>query len=153
MALVVKHLPAMQETWVHSQGRGDPLEEGMATHCRILAWRIPWTEEPGGLQSMGCQSRAWLKWLSTQALREMGKRWLDILQHFLSPFHSMELLLSVGCPARGSISQVCWPLSAVLWQVLTEEQAEMTPILLSHHFKKWVYLLHILLALVPAWCG
>ena len=43
----------MQETWVRSLGRKDPLEEGMATHPSILAWRIPWTEEPGGLQSLG----------------------------------------------------------------------------------------------------
>ena len=41
--------------WVQSLGREDPLEEGMATHSRSLAWRIPWTEEPGGLQSMGLQ--------------------------------------------------------------------------------------------------
>ena len=44
-----------QETWVRSLAREDPLEEGMATHSNILAWRIPWTEEPGGLQSMGSQ--------------------------------------------------------------------------------------------------
>ena len=48
----VKNLPAMQETWVQSLGQEDPLEEGMATHPSILAWRIPWTEEPGGPQSM-----------------------------------------------------------------------------------------------------
>ena len=45
----------MQETWVGSLGEEDPLEEEMATHSRILAWEIPWTEEPGGLQSMGSQ--------------------------------------------------------------------------------------------------
>ena len=45
----------MPELWVQSLGQEDPLGEGMATHCRILAWRIPWTEEPGGLQSMGSQ--------------------------------------------------------------------------------------------------
>ena len=45
----------MQETWVHSLGGEDPLEKGMATHSRILAWRIPWAEEPGELQSMGSQ--------------------------------------------------------------------------------------------------
>ena len=55
MALVVKNLPAVQETWVRSLGREDPLEEEMTTHSSILAWRIPWTEEPGGLQSMGSQ--------------------------------------------------------------------------------------------------
>ena len=50
---VVKNPPAMQETWVGFLGLEDPLEEGMATHSGILAWRIPWTEEPGRLQSMG----------------------------------------------------------------------------------------------------
>ena len=48
---MVKHLPAMQETQVRSLGQEDPLEKGMATHSSILAWGIPWTEEPGGLLS------------------------------------------------------------------------------------------------------
>ena len=51
----VKNLPAMQETWVRSLGWKDSLEKGMAIHSTVLAWRIPWTEEPGGLQSMGSQ--------------------------------------------------------------------------------------------------
>ena len=55
MAQRLKRLPAMQETWVRSLGWEDPLEKGMATHSSILAWRIPWTEEPGRLQSMGWQ--------------------------------------------------------------------------------------------------
>ena len=55
MAQTVKNLPAMQKIQVRSLGREDPLEEGMATHSSVLAWRIPWTEEPGGLQSMGSQ--------------------------------------------------------------------------------------------------
>ena len=55
MAQTVKNLLAMQETWVLSLGWEDPLEKEMATHSSILAWRIPWTEEPGGLQSMGLQ--------------------------------------------------------------------------------------------------
>ena len=55
VAQSVKNLPAMQETRVQSLGREDPLEEGMATHSSILAGRIPWREEPGGLQSMGSQ--------------------------------------------------------------------------------------------------
>ena len=55
VAQMVKNPPAMQETWVHSLGWEDPLEEGMATHSSILAWRIPWTEEPGGLQSIVLQ--------------------------------------------------------------------------------------------------
>ena len=52
---MVKNLPAMQETWVRSLGWEDSLEKRMATHSSILAWRIPRTEEPGGLQSMGSQ--------------------------------------------------------------------------------------------------
>ena len=55
MAQRLKHLPAMQETWVQSLGGEDPPEKEMATHSSILAWRIPWTEEAGGLQSMGSQ--------------------------------------------------------------------------------------------------
>ena len=51
----VKHLPAMRETWLWSLGWEDPLEKEMATHSSILAWRIPWTEEPGRLQSTGSQ--------------------------------------------------------------------------------------------------
>ena len=51
----VKNLPAMQETQVQSLGQEDPLGKEMAAHSSILAWRIPWTEEPGGLQSMGSQ--------------------------------------------------------------------------------------------------
>ena len=53
MAQTVKNLPAMWETWILSLGQEDPLEKEMATHSSILAWEIPCTEEPGGLQSMG----------------------------------------------------------------------------------------------------
>ena len=55
VAQMVKNLPAVWETWVQSLAWEDPLEEGIATHSSILAWRIPWTEEPGGLQSMRLQ--------------------------------------------------------------------------------------------------
>ena len=55
MAQMVKHLPAMQEIRVQSLGQENPLEKGMATYSSILAWRIPWTEEPGRLQSIGSQ--------------------------------------------------------------------------------------------------
>ena len=55
VAQTVKNLSAMRETWVQSLGLEDPLEKGIATHSNILAWRIPWTEKPGGLQSMGSQ--------------------------------------------------------------------------------------------------
>ena len=55
MAQAVENLPAMWQTQVQSLGQEDPLEKGMATQSSILAWRIPWTEEPGGLQVMGSQ--------------------------------------------------------------------------------------------------
>ena len=57
VAQTVKNLPAMQETRVQSLGQEDPLEKRMATHSSVLAWEIPWTEEPGGLQFVGSQSR------------------------------------------------------------------------------------------------
>ena len=52
---MVKNLPSVQETWVQSLGQEDPLKMGMAIYSSILAWRIPWTEEPGGLPSVGSQ--------------------------------------------------------------------------------------------------
>ena len=66
MAQTVKNPPAMQETWVRSLGQEEPLEEGMAMHSSMLAWRIPWTEEPGGLLRV-LKSRAQLKQLSMHA--------------------------------------------------------------------------------------
>ena len=55
VAKMVKQLPAMRETWIRSLGQDDPLEEEMATHSSTFAWKIPWTEEPGRLQSVGSQ--------------------------------------------------------------------------------------------------
>ena len=55
VAQTVKSLPTMLETWVQSLGQEDPLEKELATHSSVLAWKITWTEEPGGLQSMGSQ--------------------------------------------------------------------------------------------------
>ena len=60
MAQVVKNPPAMWETWVQSLSWEDPLQEGMTTHSIVLAWRSPWTEEPGGLQTTGLQSQTQL---------------------------------------------------------------------------------------------
>ena len=59
VAQMVKNLAAMQETWVQSLGQKNPLEKGMAAYSSILAWRIPWTEEPSGLQSIGSQRVAY----------------------------------------------------------------------------------------------
>ena len=66
VAQTVNNWPAMQETWVQSLRQEDPLEKGMATHSSSLAWRIPWTEEPGGLQFMGSQ-RARHDWATKRA--------------------------------------------------------------------------------------
>ena len=60
VAQTVNSLPAMQETWVQFLGWEDPMEREMATHSSTLAWKISWTEKPGGLQSMGLQSWTWL---------------------------------------------------------------------------------------------
>ena len=60
VAQMLKNLPAMWVTWVQSLGQEDSLEKGMATHSSVLAWRIPWTEEPGQLQFMGSQSQTQL---------------------------------------------------------------------------------------------
>ena len=60
VAQMVKNLPAMWETWVQSLGQEYPLEMGMATYSSIFVWRISWTEEPGGLQSMVLQSWTWV---------------------------------------------------------------------------------------------
>ena len=75
VAQTVKNLPAMQETWIWSLGWEDPLEEGMATHSSILVWKIPWTEEPGGLQSTGLQrvGHDWVTQHSTALERYLGK--------------------------------------------------------------------------------
>ena len=69
LAQSVKNLPAVWETWVGSLGREDPLEKEMATHSRIIAWRVPWTEEPDRYRPWGCKSRTWLSyWISTTSI-------------------------------------------------------------------------------------
>ena len=76
-AQLVKNAPAMQETLVPFLGREDPPEEGMATHSSVLAWRIPWTEEPGGLQSMRLQ-RVGHDWATEHNDRE---NWWHVIRH------------------------------------------------------------------------
>ena len=71
----------MEETGVRSLGQEDPLEEGMATHSSILAWRIPWTEEPGELQSMGSQS--WTRQSTAQPLHSYKPSFLKFLSQGL----------------------------------------------------------------------
>ena len=72
MAQRLKHLPAVQETWVRSLSQQDPLEKEMATHSSIFAWRIPWKEEPGRIQSMGSQ--------------RVGHDWATSLTHSIPHF-------------------------------------------------------------------
>ena len=88
VAQMIKNLPAMQETQVGSLGWEDPLEKGMAIHFRILAWRIPWTEEPGGLYSpWGCK-HDWTTNIFTFSNTQLtGNSWLfDTAEPFI-PFH------------------------------------------------------------------
>ena len=85
----VKCLPAMQETWVRSLGQEDPLEKEMASHSSLLGWRIPWTEEPGGLQSMGSQRvrHDWateLNWTCHPYLESVDPTPRDEVTHFIT---------------------------------------------------------------------
>ena len=82
VAQMVKSLPAMQETRVWSLGQKDPLEIGMATHSSILAWKIPWMEEPGGLQSKGSQ-RVGHNWAISPLFMHLFSNDIPILNHRL----------------------------------------------------------------------
>ena len=86
VAQMVKNLPARQETWVQSLGWEDPLEKGMATHCSILAWRIPWTEEPGRLYSL---------WGHKESDRTEQLTLLDYLV-MLSRYHTGDALVEMS---------------------------------------------------------
>ena len=95
VAQTVKNLPAVQETWVRSLSGEDPLERGMATHSRILAWRIPRTEEPGGLQSMELQ-KSLTRFSVDFHFHLCEKRWIWgrplETPSFLTGFHSISQL-------------------------------------------------------------
>ena len=82
VAQMVKNPPVKRETWIGSLGWEDPLEEGVATHSSILAWGIPWTEEPGGLQSMGSQrvGHTWVTKHTQQPPKSSGLRYLVTLE-------------------------------------------------------------------------
>ena len=94
VAQTVKCLPAMQETWVWSQGQKDPLEKEMATHSSTLAWKIPWMEEPGRLQSMGSQ-RVWHDWATSLLLVEINA--VDSLFQYNHAYLFMYHLLLISC--------------------------------------------------------
>ena len=82
MAQRVKHLPAMQETWVRSLGQEDPLEKEMATHSSTLAWKIPWTEKPGRLQSMGSQRVRRLSYFTSTKEKITSIQWKICIEIF-----------------------------------------------------------------------
>ena len=124
VAQTVKNLLAMQETWVPSLGWEDPLEKEMATHSSILAWRIPWTEEPGRLQSMGLQRvrHDWTTFTSFQKFMLDFQRWWrnrtgrplspsQIPQKNISTPSKLHKTTSVGWQ-RTSGNQKCRPLSS-----------------------------------------
>ena len=96
MAQRLKHLPAMWETWVRSLGWEDPLEKEMATHSSTLAWRIPWTEELGGLQSTGSQSRTRLRDFTFTLVK--GSSWFHKRKGWGTgkKKHSMSIALFLG---------------------------------------------------------
>ena len=119
-----------QETWVQSLGWENPLEEGMATHSSILAWKIPWTEELGKLWSMGLQSRTWLKQLGTDTFVSMNE-WISIHHYELKTMHwigalrfpllfldAISLAIRITCSYHISLgsSWLCWfPDVACFW--------------------------------------
>ena len=98
LAQRLKHLPASQEMWVWSLGREDPLEKEMATHSSILAWRIPWMEEPGGLQSTGSQ--------------RVGHDWATTSIHFTSILKEINPEYSVD-----DETPILWPPESNNWLI------------------------------------
>ena len=99
VAQTVKNLPRMQETQVCFLGLDDPLEKGMATHSSILAWRIPWTEEPGGLQFMGSQ-RVGHNWAANTFLEWDGQSWegLEQIHDLYYSKHEKEMFkVTISC--------------------------------------------------------
>ena len=117
MLVVKNRLPMQEMQEIRSLGQEDPLEEEMAAHSSVLAWRIPWTEEPGGLQSVGSQeSRTRLKRLSTRRRTEPGGCSWGLHARILSAWSntaSCEIQLRRGYPFDSSRWEYTWPLSLV----------------------------------------
>ena len=112
VAQMVKQLPATWETWVWSLGWKEPLEKEMATHSSTLAWKIPWTEEPGRLQSMGSQ-RMGHDWATSLSLSHDSKVMLKILQARLQQYVNHELPdvqagFRKGRGTRDQIANIRW---------------------------------------------
>ena len=96
MAQMAKNLPAMQETWVPSLGQEDPLQKGMAIHSRILAWRIPWTEEPSRLQPMRSQRVGHTEQLTLSLFftSQLKKFFINDIEYFIST--CLSLIVSIA---------------------------------------------------------
>ena len=120
---MVKNLPAMQETRVWSLGQEDPLEKEMAPHSSTLAWRIPWTEEPGGLQSMGSQSQTPLSdWTTTYTLK---------IYLFIQLCWALAVACGIWFPDQGlNLGPLHWECS-----VLTTGPPEKSSTVYSHAWK------------------
>ena len=111
VAHTVKSLPAMRETWIQSLGRGDPLGKEMATHPSILAWKIPWMEEPGGLQSMRSQRVGHDRGTNTHRENTQPDTELSLFVHwYLIKFHrvlgEVEKNSSIVLPGKGEHSRL-----------------------------------------------
>ena len=134
VAHVVKSLPWMQETWVWSMGWEDPLEKRMATHSSILSWRIPWTEEPGGLQSMELQKvrHDWVtnihKHISRIQRNPVWQAWWGVGITYLSelPFCTFNILN-------------LWTFNSVLVKWIRLGLTADTPYKLVDKKKNWMY--------------
>ena len=104
---IVKRLPTMRETWVQSLGREDLLEKKMATHSSILAWKIPWTEKPGRLQSMGSQESDTTEWLFHSHFHDIHIPVHSIVSHLLNKSSSCELSkMQVCVPSMSGMSEI-----------------------------------------------
>ena len=120
MAQMAKNLPAMQETWVPSLGQEDPLKKGMAIHSRILAWRIPWTEEPSRLQSMRSQ-RVGHNWATNTftffhfTIEEILYQWYWVFHFYLSLLNSFHCSPEISYLSLGvHLSTTCFSIPMYL---------------------------------------
>ena len=116
---MVKNLPAMQETWVQSLGQEDPLEKGKTTQSSILAWRIPWTEEPGGLDHIGSQ-RVRQDWDNLACSTSLSYSWAEWEGKLLIriPCKSFTVCGYNSLQGNGEIKYLEFSLCGLVWQIL-----------------------------------
>ena len=136
----------MLEMQVQFLGQEVPLEEGTATHSSILAWRIPWTEEPGRLQSIASQSQTWLKWLSIwfSSVRSLSRVWLPVRHqlleftqihvHWVSDAIQPSHPLSFPSPAAFNLSQ---HQGIFQWVSSSHQVAKVLEFQLQHQSFQW----------------